>query len=292
MRILKHTPDPIPSLISFSIADQSNTWLPYYIESLGINGQGSRYTTERQEYDTFFLCLTLEGAGYLQYGDRVFRPVPGDLLLFDCMDWHFYRTEGDLWRFLWIHFKGPACRATFRNIIPEGVFCHRPADTGSIRALHDELCTLVSVHTTEADIVVSERLNGLLMQIARLRYAPAAPVYPPPIERTLAYMEAHYAEDLSVRELAALESYSLHYFTRLFTSSVGISPYRYLIKIRLRHARDTVLTTSCTVEEVARTHNFSCCSRFIRLFAEQYGATPLQYRKQMAHVVGDLPLHS
>ena len=290
MQILKHTPNSIPALISFTIADQSNTWLPHYIESLGINAQGSRYTTERQGYDTFFLCLTLEGGGYVQYGDRVFYPRPGDLLLFDCMDRHFYRTEGDTWRFLWIHFKGHACRPTFRHAVPEGVFFQHLADTECIRTLYDELCTLVSLRTVEADITVSERLNRLLMGIARHRCATDSPVYPPSIERTLAYMETHYGEELSVGELAARENYSLHYFTRLFTASVGTSPYRYLTRIRLRHARDMVLATSSSVEEIARAHNFPCCSRFIRLFAEQYGATPLQYRKQMAQMVGDLPL--
>lgn len=289
MQILKHTPDSIPALISFTIADQSNTWLPHYIESLGINAQGGRYSTERQGYDTFFLCLTLEGKGYVQHGDRVFRPLPGDLLLFDCMDPHYYRTDGDLWRFLWIHFKGHACRPTFRHIVPEGIFFQRMTDTGTVLSLYEELCTLVALRTTEADITVSERLNGLLMQIARIRYAATVPVYPSPIERTLAYMEQHYGEDLSVGDLAARENYSPHYFTRLFTTSVGISPYRYLTKLRLRHARDMVLATSGTVEEIARLHNFPCCSRFIRLFAEQYGATPLQYRKQMARMAGELP---
>lgn len=292
MQILNYTPDHILPRISYFIADQSNTWLPYYVESLGINAQGSHYTTERQEFDTFFLCLTLEGKGYIQYKERVFNATPGDLFLLDCMDWHLYRTEGDLWQFLWIHFKGHACRASFRHIAPDGIFVHRPADTKYIHTLYNELCMLVSLRTLEADITASERLNGLLMQIARYQYTAEHTIYPPSIERTLAYMEKHYDEDLSIGDLASLENYSVHYFTRLFTASVGTPPYHYLTKLRLRHAKDMLLSTTYSVEEIAHLHNFPCCSRFIRLFAEQYGATPLQYRKRMTHMVGDLLPHS
>ncbi len=288
MQILKYTRDHIPSRRSFSTADQSNTWLPCYVESLGINAQGSRYTTERQEYDTFFLCLTLEGQGYMEYGDRVFRLNPGDLILIDCMDWHFYRTEGDLWRFLWIHFRGHSCRSTFRHIAPSGVFYRHLHNTDYFHSLYDELRSLISLHTVEADITASERLSGLLMQIARYQYAPKIPTYPPPIERTLSYMKRHYDQTLTVGELAAMENYSINYFTRLFTSSVGTSPYRYLTTLRLRHAHDMLLNTAYSVEEIARLNNFACCSRFIRLFSEQYGTTPHQYRKQMEHIIGTL----
>jgi AraC-like DNA-binding protein len=81
--------------------------------------------------------------------------------------------------------------------------------------------------------------------------------------------------------LAARFNYSVYYFTRLFRQHTGMSPYQYIISLRLHKAAALLMNTDMRVEEISRQLNFSSVSRFASYFQRRYGMTPLKYRKQM-----------
>ncbi|MCH3918555.1 MAG: AraC family transcriptional regulator [Spirochaetia bacterium] len=90
------------------------------------------------------------------------------------------------------------------------------------------------------------------------------------------YIAAHWTENLSIEELAGLVGCSKSYLSRQFTRKIGISPYRYLLSIRLEHA-EKMLQQGCAPVETALQCGFSDQSHFITTFKRFTGFTPRYY---------------
>jgi transcriptional regulator GlxA family with amidase domain len=112
-------------------------------------------------------------------------------------------------------------------------------------------------------------------QIARLGPQQAA------IARTRDYLEAHYAEPLTLDQLAQQVSLSPFHLARLFQQHTGIPPHKYLESVRVRHA-ERLLASGTPIAETAFATGFSSQSHLNRTFKKLIGTTPgvfVQQRK-------------
>jgi len=89
----------------------------------------------------------------------------------------------------------------------------------------------------------------------------------------------NYAARLSVRELAEEAHISVSTLERWFAENLRMTPSVYIKKIRLANAA-RFLSNGYSVTETAEQCGFSDVSAMISLFKQQYGMTPLQYKKK------------
>ena len=93
------------------------------------------------------------------------------------------------------------------------------------------------------------------------------------------YINDHYAEDLSVSQLAKLIGTSTSKFTRAFIRTLNITPGKYINNIRLTAARQMLETTDKTLVEIAQETGFYDLSHFTRAFKRERKTPPGQYRR-------------
>lgn len=93
------------------------------------------------------------------------------------------------------------------------------------------------------------------------------------------YMEQHYAQDLSIGQIASQFGYSREHFSRLFKRGTGVTPDRYLTEIRLQSAFDDLLNTGDTVAQIAEHNGFPNVRSFTTAFTGRFSATPAAYRR-------------
>lgn len=98
------------------------------------------------------------------------------------------------------------------------------------------------------------------------------------LARVLEYIDYHFMEPLSVESLACEAALSPYHFARLFHASVGVSPARYVVEMRLKHARKLLGETDMAISEVMLACGYSHASHFAAAFAKRFGATPLTFR--------------
>ncbi len=98
------------------------------------------------------------------------------------------------------------------------------------------------------------------------------------IRRVRDYLEAHYADDLSLNQLARVAALSPYHLSRLFCDQFGIPPHAYLESIRIRHAR-RLLASGVPIVEVALETGFADQSHFTQRFKRMVGVPPGQYVK-------------
>lgn len=99
---------------------------------------------------------------------------------------------------------------------------------------------------------------------------------------SIKYMEEHFADDLSITELAAIENYNVSYYTDWFKKKIGCIPSDYLKMVRMDKAKEILSTTRYRIIDVAMQVGYDNSSSFIRTFKSVTGLTPSQYRRQAA----------
>ena len=103
-------------------------------------------------------------------------------------------------------------------------------------------------------------------------------------EEVLAYIYKHYADTtLTNDDIARQFSYHPYHLSRIIKEETGMTLHRYLMYYRLQIAKDLLLTTQYDISEIAWRSGFCTDAYFIKIFRENTGTTPRQYRSRQTH---------
>jgi AraC family transcriptional regulator len=128
------------------------------------------------------------------------------------------------------------------------------------------------------EIVLDALTEAIAVQLVRASQVTPVPAGTRPkdlrIRRATAFIESSYAEPLSLGAMAKAAGMSRFHFSRLFEADVGVSPYRYLLDVRVSHAAALLRSGRVNVTEAALTVGFNDLGRFARAFRARYGLSP------------------
>ena len=99
------------------------------------------------------------------------------------------------------------------------------------------------------------------------------------LRRMIAYLQDHYAEKLSVGDIARAGGVSVSACCESFRKHTGQTPVGYLTRYRLRKGMEQLLNPNLSVGEVARSVGFASASYFTECFKRYLHTTPLAYRR-------------
>jgi AraC-like DNA-binding protein len=85
-------------------------------------------------------------------------------------------------------------------------------------------------------------------------------------------------DTLALSDLCALTGLSKYHLLHIFTLQKGISPYNYLITVRINNAKKLLEQGIPLIEAAMRT-GFSDQSHFTNYFKKYIGLTPKQYAR-------------
>lgn len=92
------------------------------------------------------------------------------------------------------------------------------------------------------------------------------------------YLEHHVEQLVRLEDLARVARMSQFYLNRIFQREVGIPPYEYLVKIRLKRAQ-VLLQEGKAISEAAYSSGFADQSHLTRFFKKHTGMTPGKYQR-------------
>lgn len=105
------------------------------------------------------------------------------------------------------------------------------------------------------------------------------------IEPALKLIHAEDSPGVTTADLAAACHYSESQFNRVFRSIMGSSPRRYVLRHRLKAAKDLLVRTDLTLSDIADRAGFYDASDFGKRFREQEGMTPRKYRIKLRTMI-------
>lgn len=91
-------------------------------------------------------------------------------------------------------------------------------------------------------------------------------------------LEVDYAAAHTLASLAQRAGLTRHHFLRTFRAVTGVTPYQYLLSLRLAAAAARLLRTEASVTEVAAEVGFGDLSEFTRRFRAEFGRPPGAWR--------------
>lgn len=93
------------------------------------------------------------------------------------------------------------------------------------------------------------------------------------------YINAHYAEQLSLEQVAAQVYLNPDYFSRVFKIETGQTFINYLTDVRLQHSVQLLENTALRVQTIAQQVGYYNASYFSTTFKKKYGVSPYEYRR-------------
>lgn len=121
-------------------------------------------------------------------------------------------------------------------------------------------------------------LLSLLMERYGQPFACRIPECGDGLEKACAFMEAHYAEHISLEQLCRCSALSKSTLLRAFTREKGVTPYRYLQSVRISRAK-ALLEAGASPIEAALQAGFADQSHLSNCFHTYIGLSPAAYRR-------------
>ena len=97
-----------------------------------------------------------------------------------------------------------------------------------------------------------------------------------PIRRVREYLQAYFAENVSIEKLSVIAALSPFHLCRVFEKEVGVPPHVYQLDIRLIRAAE-MLSHGKRIADVATETGFFDQSHFHKAFQRKFGITPKRY---------------
>lgn len=101
-----------------------------------------------------------------------------------------------------------------------------------------------------------------------------------PLREVQQWISEHPSAKLSVEALAARANLSPRQFARVFTAETGMTPGRYVDRVRLEAARRQLEDTEAGITKIAKTCGYGTPESMRRAFVRVLGVSPAEYRRR------------
>ena len=257
-----------------------------YPQEIGDFWAGPAYYTNREEYASYLIKITVDGFGQLDYNGQAYLVPPGHFFLIDCKKHQQYRTAPgtDRWHNMWVHLYGANTKAyydtflTYNNGSPVGMLSDLSTAVNIFSALL-ELDT-ESPNQMAVDFQAASLLTQLLSECVLSTMAKGkASDMPQIIQNIRMYLMNHYREKHTLESLGDQFNINPFYLQKQFKRHVGMSPSEYQIFLRMTKAKELIRNTKLPMSEIAYQVGIENLGYFTRLFKKQEEMTPQEYRR-------------
>jgi AraC family transcriptional regulator len=109
------------------------------------------------------------------------------------------------------------------------------------------------------------------------------------IAEALDFIENNLDRDFSLRTVSDIAGFSLFYFHRIFSFSVGYTLAEYIRKRRLSEVSFDLTKTNRRIIDIALDYHFESQESFSRAFKKEFKVTPAYYRRKKPNIPQLLP---
>ncbi|MEF3311863.1 AraC family transcriptional regulator [Paenibacillus sp. GYB004] len=253
------------------------------------------YQMQFHVHNEYEILYFHQGKGTYIIGNHIHILQPGDLILMNGKTLHTSKTGPEEYCRTVIHFDPSYLRVKLNQSIFASTF--DPFDKSGDHIIHlkSEARAEVEMLLKKMDHLSRQQddnsYNRLLLSLLDLLYflKPLCRASDQEmrrlaekefhVQRLLSYLEQNYTEDLNMDHIESELYLNKTYLCRIFKEVTGTTIFSYLNKFRLNKAKVLlIMDEQTTVSEVCFEIGYKHISHFSRLFKQEFGYTPNQFR--------------
>lgn len=239
----------------------------------------------RSRHSCCLFQYTLEGEGCFQTlpDGRCFRQKKGHAFLVHLPSpTRYWLPKGSSWRFIYVILDGDMAEDLVKELIQR--FGHR----WNLRSDHAAIALMqtLQLYITNGTIPDAYELSSMAYQILMelFRSGPTPDRHRDTnVKTAMKLIEDHFDDpSFSMDYLEKQTGCSRYHLSRLFRRDTGLSPYAYLIQVRMNRALHWVTNTRMPIKAIAYACGFRDTAHFCREFKRRTHKTPTERRLQGA----------
>lgn len=259
---------------------------------------GNRDSMHWHYYCEIGLCV--KGTGQFVYLNQIYPVKEGDVFFAGNYESHVaISEEGNETEYLFLIFMPsliapPECSVLNREYL--SAFSYNPlmhknkieASTPAAQRIGQLICNAFevytesgSLHQMQLDLILRQILMELTVNYrSRLgTTSVVGHVQHTKITAALEYINNHYAEQITLKEVAKSVQINESYFRHLFKDELQITFKGYLTFLRLSQAKKLLIATDMSINEIIHECGYTNASQFYRVFRKNCELSPAEYRR-------------
>ena len=253
-------------------------------------------------HEEFEMGFVIEGCVIMECGNEKFTLDKGDVYFLNANTLHaFFRCAEEpksVFRSIVVHgsVMGGRENSIYHKkyldpIVENGnlrelVITAKDRDHSKIYRLLTNIWNAVKLEITDCELVVRNELSlffQILVHLSEQDMPPcptASVTQETRLRDILNFMHSHYAEKITLDDIAAAAFISKSEVLRCFKNIIGQSPIGYLKNYRLRNAVYMIQNTSYSINTICELCGFDDHSYFSKSFKDAYGCSPRDFKNQ------------
>lgn len=233
---------------------------------------------ERAEYPFTVWEEVISGEGFVSVGDQSFTVRKGDIYVLPrgkCsrLEPHARHT----WQKKYFLLSGSLPVMLLHQFGFSRKY-HFPGGAAVACGTFDILLKLYKEGHADMHISAAEQLLKLLWN---LRYSGAGDKsLPPLVHRALRSIDLHYEERLELDAIAAEAGISRSHLQAVFKKEMGVSPYEYHLNRKFEKAKELLIQSKLSIEDIAQRLAFRNRFHFSSEFKRRIGIPPGEFRQK------------
>lgn len=258
--------------------------LPIYLSCIG-GSRNQRPERRPEGWPDYQWIQCISGKGKLELYGKTHVVSAGQGMLLYPHECHEYYGIAEPWETRWFSFNG--------KLVHELLKCFR-LEHSQILSLSDpdpflknmyDLLTVASSNVPLKSLECSSLVYQMIFNLYRYASMTNVPSRHQNFEQlspALRYIEEQYDQPIALRDLSDQLGVSPHHTCFLFRQTLGMRPFEYIAKLRMRRAKELLMKEpELDILEVGRRVGYDNRSYFIKMFKRLEGISPGKYREYM-----------
>jgi AraC-like DNA-binding protein len=275
--------DVIDMHLRFELTPSTDQKLPLFIESVGHNNEQEKIVRD-EGYPFYHWIQTVEGGGSITFEGRTQElPIGSGVLLLPYVS-HAYEASQSHWGTQYLTFDGNMVQDILLLVgLNKSAIYHWGIETPLHMGIH-QILRRIEQDPDLSGLYASADLYQFLMTLKRYGHSnkklPLSDTLKK-LQPLLDWFEKDYMNpDIGVNEMAQQLQFTPRYLNTLFRVTFGISPYAYLIALRIRKSKELLLRNpTLPIHLITEAVGFRDASHFIATFRQYVGFTPERFRE-------------
>ncbi len=239
---------------------------------------------DAHETGSYYIVYTVRGKGMFRLNGELYETEASTIgIMAPWMSHEYWAADGEPWEFYFMHVMGDNCNSIFQYIIDHYGYSVKVSE-GAMRLISKKMESLIRMEYIyfKFEIFATQTISDILLEILK----DVNEVYDDEIysanelvNDVISYIYDHYNSSVTLKEMSAKLYVSEEHMIRIFKKEIGMTPYHFLKRFRLKKACELLTYSQKSTKEVAQAVGYSSAGGFIAQFKQEYQTTPVEYRQ-------------